>query len=414
MLPVERELVGIVIAALGGAAVGVDRQRTFNDKEPGAIGGLRTFALLGTVAGACGYLLAHGHHSVGSTLLGATAATVLFVRLAAGRIQRDATTEIAAMAVIVSGVIAGYGLLGIAAALYAWIVFLLIEKSWLHTLVNRIGVVELEAAARFSAMALIVLPILPAGSFGPRGIFNPRAVWMLVLVFSGLSFCGYLARKALGAKTGWVVAGLLGGLISSTQVSLSFSRDSRSFAGADTSLFGGVMAATAMSILRVCVVCLFIKPALFFAVLPYMAAPFAVGAALTLYTLHRASNASATFEERSPLRVLLAMQLALLFVVVQYGVTFAKVWFGTMGLIGSAALLGSTDIDALVVSLFPLIHQGMDVSVAAKTVVVGVMSNTAVKLAITSIYGKGSFRLKSGLGLACVIAALALGLKLIR
>lgn len=402
------EIIGIVVAALGGAAVGVDRQRAYSDKEPGAIGGLRTFTLLGTIAGICGYLIAMGLGAIAIVVVAATAGMIVAVRLSAGRIARDATTEIAAMTVIGAGVLAGCGRMGIAGALYAGTVLLLIEKSWLHTLVDRIGVVELQAAARFSAMALIVLPILPAGNFGPLGVFNPRVVWMLVLVFSGITFAGYLARKALGSKTGWVVTGLLGGLISSTQVALSFARESRERPGAQTALFGGVIASSSMSLLRVCVVCLFISPSLAVTVLPYLVIPLAAGSAMVLYSLRSEVREETFLKEENPLRLSMAMQLAALFVVVQYAVTFAKSWFGNMGLLSSAALLGSADIDALVVSLSPLVRHGMAVTDAAKAIVLGLISNTVVKLAMAAIYGRGSFRLATGMGLAVMAAALAL------
>lgn len=227
MARAENEILGIVIAALGGAAVGIDRQRANSQDEPGAIGGIRTFTLLSMLAGTCGFLIVHQFLALGVVILAGSAATVVFVRLGAGRISRDATTEAAALAVLASGVTAGIGYLTIAAALYAWTVVLLIEKSELHALADRIGVIELEAAAQFAAMALIVLPLLPSGNYGPRGVLNFRSVWLLVLVFSGISFAGYLARKAMGTKVGWVLTGLLGGLISSTQVTLSFSRNSR-------------------------------------------------------------------------------------------------------------------------------------------------------------------------------------------
>lgn len=410
MQDLQREIVGIAVAALGGAAVGVDRQRAYSDKEPGAIGGLRTFTLLGTIAGVCGYLIAIGLGTIAIVVVAATAGMIIAVRIAAGRIPRDATTEIAAMVVIGAGVLAGCGHLGIAAALYAGTVLLLIEKSWLHTLVDRIGLVELQAAARFSAMALIVLPILPAGNFGPLGVFNPRAVWTLVLVFSGITFAGYLARKALGSKAGWVVTGLLGGLISSTQVTLSFARESRDHAGAQKALFGGVMASSVLSLLRVCVVCLFIGPSLAAAVLPYLVAPFLVGSLIVLYSLRSEVREEAFLKEENPLRLSMAMQLAALFVVVQYAVTLAKSFFGHMGLLSSAALLGSADIDALVVSLSPLVRHGMAVTDAAKAIVLGLISNTAVKLAMAAIYGRGGFRLATVAGLTVLAAVLGLGL----
>jgi uncharacterized membrane protein (DUF4010 family) len=169
-------VLGIAIAALGGAAVGVDRQRAYRENEPGVLGGLRTFTMLGTVAGACGFLIGNDLPLPGVAILAGTSALVLIVRLAAGQIPRDTTREVAAMAVLISGTVAGLGHLGIAAALYAWTVLLLIEKSWLHALVDRIGVVEREAAAQFAAMALIVLPLLPSRNFGPKGILNLRSL----------------------------------------------------------------------------------------------------------------------------------------------------------------------------------------------------------------------------------------------
>src|ERR1700757_1219723 len=107
MLLENKSLLGLANAALGGAAVGFERQRAYRENEPGAIGGLRTFSLLGTVAGACGFLIANALITPGVVILASTAAMVLIVRLGAGRIPRDATTEIAAMVVIASGVTAG-------------------------------------------------------------------------------------------------------------------------------------------------------------------------------------------------------------------------------------------------------------------------------------------------------------------
>jgi uncharacterized membrane protein (DUF4010 family) len=43
-----------------------------------------------------------------------------------------------------------------------------------------------------------------------------------VLFFSGLSFVGYVARRAAGPGRGYLVAGLIGGLASSTNVTFTF------------------------------------------------------------------------------------------------------------------------------------------------------------------------------------------------
>jgi uncharacterized membrane protein (DUF4010 family) len=402
----SENLLGIGIAALGGAAVGIDRQRAYRENEPGAIGGLRTFTLLGTIAGLCGFLITSHFVAPAVVILAGSAFLVLIVRLAAGRISRDATTEVAAMAVLASGMTAGLGHLGIASALYAWTVLLLIEKSWLHALVNRIGVVELEAAAQFAAMALIVLPLLPSRTFGPHGILNLRSIWILVLVFSGISFLGYLARKTLGNEVGWVLSGLIGGLVSSTQVTFAFSRECRSYPESHIPLFGGVMAATTVSMLRVCALCTLLRPSLAAATLVNVAIPTLIGSLATLYSLRRPSRTAVPFDEKSPLRVFSAVYLALIFIGAQFLVTFAHAWWGNTGTLGSAALLGAFDIDSVVASLLPMVRQGMQTSDAAKVVTLGIFSNTVVKFVIAVIWGSAIFRRYSVFGFIGILTGL--------
>lgn len=406
VLQINDSLLGIGIAALGGAAVGIDRQKAHKDDAPGAIGGLRTFTLLGTIAGACGFLITDKFIIPAIVLLAGATAMVLVVRWSAENISRDATTEVAAIAVLTSGLSAGLGHLSIASALYAWTVLLLIKKSWLHAFVDRIGVVELEAAAQFAAMALIVLPLLPSRNFGVGGILNFRSTWILVLVFSGLNFAGYLARRALGNEAGWVLTGLIGGLVSSTQVTLAFSRDSRNYVESPTPLFGGVMAATAISMLRVCVLCVLLRPPLAGRVLAYVTVPVLIGGLSSLYSARRPAKVSGSLEEKNPLRLAAATYLSLIFIASQYLISFARSHFGAMGTFGSALTLGSVDIDALVASLLPMIRQNIRTDEAAEILVVGIIGNTAVKMGIALIWGNTSFRKYTALGLAAVLVAL--------
>jgi uncharacterized membrane protein (DUF4010 family) len=69
----------------------------------------------------------------------------------------------------------------------------------------------LRAAVRFGVMAIVILPLLPEGPYGPGGGIRPRTLWLVVLLFSGLSFLGYLARRMVRSSSGYAVAGLIGG-----------------------------------------------------------------------------------------------------------------------------------------------------------------------------------------------------------
>ena len=97
---------------------------------------------------------------------------------------------------------------------------------------GRIDDEEMRAAARFGVMAVVILPLLPEGPVGPWGGIRPRELWMLVLFFSGISFAGYIAQRMFGAGRGYPVAGLLGGVVSSTNTTFSFARLEPARAGA--------------------------------------------------------------------------------------------------------------------------------------------------------------------------------------
>ena len=135
----------------------------------------------------------------------------------------DATTEVAAIVVLGAGALGGLGYLRLSAALTTLTVLLLAEKPRLHGFVERLDEPTMLAAARFAVMSIVILPLLPEGPFGPGPGIKPRELWMLVLLFSGMSFVGYIAQRMSGAA-GYPLTGLLGGLVSSTSVTLTFAR----------------------------------------------------------------------------------------------------------------------------------------------------------------------------------------------
>src|SRR6185295_12904561 len=142
-----------------------------------------------------------------------------------------------------------------------------------HALVRHIDDVGLRSAARFGVMALVILPLLPEGPYGPLGGVRPRELWALALFFSGLSFAGYVARRIVGSGRGFLVTGLLGGLVSSTNVTLTFARSSRAMAGMDKELALGTIAANAMLYPRVLIATVVLNPMVLGPLARYLAAP---------------------------------------------------------------------------------------------------------------------------------------------
>jgi uncharacterized membrane protein (DUF4010 family) len=399
----------VAVALVGGLAVGIEREWSGKATGPGArFAGLRTFSLMGLVAGLSGWLWTAGLTGPAVILLAGVGGLIIVAYQAASRRDVDGTTEVAAFVVITAGVLAGAGYERVASAIIAITLLLLVEKRQLHSLVRRLDVIEIRAAVRFLVMAVVVLPLLPQGPFGPFGGVRPQQLWALVLFFSGLSFVGYLARRALGPGLGYAMAGTIGGVLSSTSVTLTFSRLSRNHPTIGLPLAAGVMGANAALFPRVLIATLVLEPRLAAALWPAFIAPFALAVLLMWTGLRgRPADSAKPDVDRNPLQIGSALQMAALFQVVLWGVSFAESRFGTQGLFGSAAVLGLADVDALTVSMARMTTTGaVVVDAAARAVVIGIGVNTIVKLGIATVVGRGRFRPLVAVGLALVAIAL--------
>lgn len=241
---------------------------------------------------------------------------------------------------------------------------------------------------------------------------RPRQLWALVLFFSGLSFLGYVARKAAGPGRGYALAGTIGGVLSSTSVTLTFSRLSRNRPALARALAAGVMGANTALFPRVLIATLVLEPRLAVALWPAFVAPFAIGVFLTWTGMRdHAADEREPDPDRNPLQIGAALQMALLFQVVLLGVAFAGERYGQQGLMGSAMVLGVADVDALTLSMARMTTTGVAVAeAAARAITLGVLVNTIVKTGIALGVGRGRFRSFAVVGLCLIAAALGAAL----
>jgi uncharacterized membrane protein (DUF4010 family) len=412
-MPEMTDIWALLIAALGGAAVGLERQWSGHADGPGArFAGIRTFTMLGAVGGFTGWLWLAGFTWLAAVLLAGAVLITVAGYVAGSRHDVDGTTEVAALVVLGAGLLAGTGHLRLASGTIALVTLLLVEKSRLHALVGRIDVVDLRSAVRFAVMALVILPLLPPGPYGPLGGIKPRDLWTLVLFFSGLSFAGYIARRMLGPGHGYLAAGALGGLVSSTNVTLAFAEHSRRAPSLARPLAFGAVAANAMLYPRVILAASFLNAAILMPLLPYVLAPAAVAIVIALAGARRAAPATPVIAEQNPLQLSGALKMAVLFQAVLMLVYATREQWGVSGLYISAALAGLTDADALTISMARDVAVAMTPAVAATGIAIGVISNTGVKLALAMFRGGPVFRRIAGSALALMLLTLAAGLML--
>ena len=398
-------IAGLIVAILGGAAVGVERQRSGHASGPDArLGGIRTFTLLGTLAGMAGLLIEAEYIIPAAILITGATAVIIAGYVRASTKDIDATTEVAAIVVLGAGVFGGLGELRLSAALTTLTVLLLAEKPRLHGFVERLDEPTMLAAARFAVMSAVILPLLPEGPFGPGPGFKPRELWMLVLLFSGISFVGYIAQRMSG-DAGYPLTGLLGGLVSSTSVTLTFARLSQEHPQQDAPLAAGAVAASIVSLVRVGVVVAVLDASLLPNLAKYLAlivVPALVALALAWRTLR--GSESKKPEPKNPLQFRNAIEMAVLFQIVLFGVFYLRQWIGESGLMAGGFVLGLTDVDALTLSMTRSVQSGTTIEAASRAIAMGIVANSLLKGVIAVAVGHPGFKWRTAAPLAAMAA----------
>ena len=67
---------------------------------------------------------------------------------------------------------------------------LLTMRPQLHRWIGAMTETEVSAIARFALIAIVILPLLPDRALGPYEAWNPRQLWLVVVLVSGFSFAG--------------------------------------------------------------------------------------------------------------------------------------------------------------------------------------------------------------------------------
>ncbi len=383
-------MLGLAVALALGLLVGL--QREYADKPIG----IRSFAMISVIGGMVGlftvkyggWVLASGLFALSIAILSHT----YFVSKASG--VTGMTTELAAFAMFFVGALATSGELIIAVVLGGAVLLLLQWKTPMHAWVDRIGTVELGAIARFVLITLVILPILPNTAYGPYSVLNPQQIWLMVVLIVSLNLGGFVALKFAIGKGGALLSGVLGGLISSTATTASFSTRSRSESSLAPMAAIVILVASALVYIRILVEIGVVAADL----LPEIAGPVAafmgIFVAVIGIQLIRFRKVQHDIEKpRNPAELKSAMSFALLYGLVLFVSAAANEYFGQSMLYPVALVSGLTDVDAITLSIGRLFSESrIDSDVAWRVIFVATLSNLAFKAGIVAVIGGARLR----------------------
>ncbi len=398
-----------LVAVSLGFFIGLERERK-RVADNSIFAGVRTFpliALFGAIVGALAQL------SSPWVLIGSFVPVGMLVGLAYWRESKSGrlggTTEFAVLVAFGLGALAGYGLWVAALAGAVLTTGVLSLRDELRSFAGAVSRADLFAVVQFAVVSAVILPLVPDQQFGPWGVWNPRSIWLLVVLISGLSFTGYIAAKLVGAGRGILLSGLLGGVASSTAVMLSFGERSKREPAAARIFAGGALAASAVTPPRLLILLLVLQPALLLPALLPLGAAFlvtALGTVVIFARNRRRDQAAVTVSNPFELRV--ALQFAVLFALVLLLVRASQEYLGAGGFYLVNFLAGITQLDAITLTLVGEVGDGLSPITAARGLSLALAANNLFKtvLALT-IGGRGFVGAVSGTLLLAAAAAVA-------
>jgi len=385
----------LLVAGLVGLLIGLDRERAEARKSRAQFAGVRTFPLI-ALAGATPTLLLPevGPWVLIVSFLAVAAITVVaYVRNSATSV--GATTEMAALATFLLGVLAGLGHLVVAAAAGVAVAVLLVAKPRLEGFSQRLSSAELSAALELAVVSVIILPLLPNRGYGPWKVLNPFDIWLVVVLVSGLSFVGFVATRWFGDGRGILMAGAVGGLVSSTAITVAMANGSRESARDAALRAAAAVLASAIMCLRVAAFAAMFNVKILVDLLPVVGVMTTTGIVSALW-LKRQDATARRPEAATPVGNPTHLTAAVVFAVIYAGVLLlvraTHEYVGAAGLYVAAVLSSVADVDAAAIAFVQMGPVGGSWSTAVTAIAVAMITNTLVKLAIAVTMGGGKFR----------------------
>lgn len=410
-MPSTELLLQLGSALAVGLLIGVERGWQLRGAQEGMrVAGVRTFSLLGFVAGLAGLVGASGNHLTASAIvIGAALVTGLgYWQTMKTEGMVDATSPVAAIVTLALGFLGGSGEPALAVAGGAVVTLILALRTELHSLIGALDEEDVKAFARYAVIALAVFPFLPEGRFGPYEAWEPQTLWFVVVIVTGFSFIGYVANRIFGAKRGTIATAIIGGAYSSTAVTQSFSQrlGSGQGGGAENA---GIALATAVMYLRVIVLVGLIATPLLPAFVKVVLPALLVGFGVSYWLYQKSEHSSGPAPPGNPIAILPAITFVAFVAVAAVAARWAQDSFGEQGIAILLFLMGSMDVDASIVTAGGLEPGTIANELAALAIAGTILANMGVKLGVTIVYGRSAAR-QAAIALGASMSALTVSL----
>lgn len=400
-------------AAIGiGLIIGMQREHTYYDQSDRHPAGVRTFTLVG-LAGAMAALLSDQMGGVAPFVTGFVVVGMLLMAMhisfAIGRKRSDTsvegapvggdgiTTSVSVVIVYLLGGVCWYGRLLESCVIMVVLLWVLSAKEQLHAFAQKLSKEDVLATVKFAVISALILPFLPNQAYGPPGleVLNPHTIWLFVVFISGIGFVGYVLIKLVGPGKGIWLTGLLGGLASSTALTLNLAGRSRENEDYASDFTLGIVLSWAVMYVRLYLICIFLSGALARPLMAPLLLPVVPALSYALYLKvkefrdHRQKSADFT----NPFKLLPAIKFGIVFTCVMFVANAARVYLGSGALLACSFLGGAAEMDAVAFSVIDMnLKAGLPVRELVLALLFASLANTLTKGILVCVLGAKAMR----------------------
>jgi uncharacterized membrane protein (DUF4010 family) len=284
------------------------------------------------------------------------------------------------------------------------ILLVLHSKGRIRHFTDRLETGEVVTACKFLAIAVVILPLIPAVPKGEGLVatylamlpVTPRQIWVAVVITTAISYFGYVLQTYLFPRRGLMLTGVIGGVYSSTATVLVLAKKSRANPALVQPAAVAILLAISMMYLRLlALVAIFRFPSAL-RVGPALLALAGLAASYAFYLRRRGATPPIAAEatrhtvepelRKNPLELNSALLFAVMYAVVSVVTKYALDYYKDMGLRMLSFVVGFSDITPFVVSVLQGSY-GIGEAQVVQAVVIASASNNLLKTAYTFTFG---------------------------
>jgi uncharacterized membrane protein (DUF4010 family) len=426
-------LAKLILAIVFGATIGLERAGS--NQGPSEIGGIRTFSLIALIGALVGIFFTNNFSSLG--LLTAAGFLILLISyyVISTSHTKDfgLTSEMSVVITFLIGLLLVLDIIPLQIIIVIFVILMLILslKSKTNQFVNGISRSELQSFISYAIIALVVYPFLPdisyklkdlpflpellqsfnvdLGRFNTLDLINPRKIWMVVVLITGIDVFGYVLGRVVGNKNGFALTSFMAGFVSSTSTTQSLAQKSKK-TNFVNHLVGAAVLANLASFFQIFLLVgplnpkwlVFISPSIVLMILT-------AGLISVIFLKKKEPDKKEKEKETKPGQIfslMPALKFACLLIVIKIVTKVCLILFGQSGFVISSIIASFAGIDAILVNLADMAGNTITFRFAFITFLLVNATNLLSKTIYSYLQGNKNFALKF-LVSALLIAAMS-------